>query len=232
MRLLLPEPRELAGEDLLDLYDAGSAGVLRAGFVVSVDGGVAVDGTSRGLQTPADLVVYRALRSVCDAVVVGAGTARAEAYGAVRLREPARAWRAAHGRSEQPRLVVVTRSGELDDAQRAADPVVVSTARAAASLDGVDVLVAGDEDVDLRAAVVGLRERGLDRLLCEGGPALLNDLLAADLVDELCLTTSPLLLGAAPTLLPRPLAAPARLSLGHLVDGGDGSLLARWRVAR
>lgn len=232
MRLVVPECRPLDDADLLDLYDDGADGLLRAGFVQSADGAVVLDGTSRPLQTPADAAVFRALRGVCDAVVVGAGTARRERYGAVRLRPQATAWRLARGRTEAPRLVVVTRTGRLGDEQRAADPLVVTTADAAASLNGLDVVVTGEREVGLPTAVTALRERGLGRLLCEGGPSLLGDLVTARLVDELCLTTSPLLAGRAPSLLPAALPEPVALGLVSLVAADDGTLLARWRVRR
>ena len=93
-----------------------------------------------------------------------------------------------------------------------------------AALEAVaDVVVAGDDEVDLPLGMAALHDRGLRRLLCEGGPTLLTALLRAGLVDELCLTTAPVLLGAAPTLLVEALPAPVDLRLVHLVDGGDGS---------
>jgi len=239
VRLLLPQARPLAWPDLLDLYGGDDDGCLRAGFVLSVDGGAALDGGSRGLQSPADQAVFAALRAVSDAVVVGAGTARAEGYGPVRVRPPGRQWRAANGRAETPTLVLVSRSLDLDPAGACfSGPAVVVTCAAAdpvrrTALEQVaDVIVAGEDDVDLPAALRALHDRGLRRLLCEGGPTLLTALLTAGLVDELCLTTAPVLLGRAPTLLSQPLAAPTALRLVHLVDGGDGSLLGRWVVAR
>ena len=237
MRLLLPQSRPLEWPDLLDLYGEDDDGLLRAGFVLSADGGAAVAGGSRGLQSPADQAVFAALRAVSDAVVVGAGTARAEGYRPVRVRPQGRQWRSAHGRSAAPTLVLVSRSLDLDPADACfTGPAVVVTCAAAdagrrAALEAVaDVVVVGDDDVDLPTAVGALRARGLRRLLCEGGPTLLTALVAAGLVDELCLTTAPVLLGAAPTLLVRALPAPTALALVHLVDGGDGSLLTRWRV--
>ena len=237
MRLLLPEARSLEWPDLLDLYGGDDDGLLRAGFVLSADGGAAVGGGSRGLQSPADQAVFAALRAVSDAVVVGAGTARAEGYGPVRVRPQGRQWRSASGRSASPALVLVSRSLELDPGDRCfTGPSVVVTCAAAdagrrAALEAVtDVVVAGDDEVDLAAAVRALHERGLRRLLCEGGPTLLTALLTAGLVDELCLTTAPVLLGTAPTLLVQALPAPLDLRLVHLVDGGDGSLLTRWRT--
>jgi riboflavin biosynthesis pyrimidine reductase len=169
---------------------------------------------------------------------VGAGTARAEGYRPVGVRPEGRQWRAAHGRAPSPTLVLVSRSLALDPGDRCfTGPAVVVTCAAAdagrrAALEAVtDVVVAGDDDVDLPAAVGALRDRGLRRLLCEGGPTLLTALLAVGLVDELCLTTAPVLLGTAPTLLVQALPAPRDLQLLHLVDGGDGSLLTRWRLA-
>ena len=238
MRLLLPEARDLGVDDLLDLYDPGEAPLLRAGFVVTTDGGIALDGGSRALQTATDQAVFHALRAVADAVVVGAGTARTEDYGPVRPRPAGQAWRAARGLAPAPPLVLVSRSLDLDPASRAfggqSRTVVLTCAAAPAAARQAlarvaDVVVAGDADVDLRVAVSALHERGLSRLLCEGGPRLLTDLLRAGLVDELCLTLTPLLLGAAPGLLTAPLPAPVHLELRHLVDGGE-ALLARYAV--
>ncbi|MBC7372706.1 MAG: dihydrofolate reductase family protein [Frankiales bacterium] len=236
MRLLLPGQRQLEPDDLLELYDPGEKVVLRGGFVLSADGAVAADGSSRPLQTPADQLAYASLRAVADAVVVGAGTARAEDYGPVRHRRAAAAWRAAHRRAPAP-LVLVTRGADLDPLARCFTgdvPTLVVTcaaARPSAALRRVaDVVIAGDDDVDLPALVAALHARGLTRLLCEGGPTLLTALLGAGLVDELCLTLSPLLIGTAPTLLTMTLPVPVRLQLRHLVDGGDGSLLARYAI--
>lgn len=237
MRLLLPEQRPLEVEDLLDLYDPGDGPSLRAGFVVTTDGGIAWDGGSRALQTPADQAAFSTLRAVADAVVVGAGTARAEGYGPVRHRDAGRTWREAHGRRPAP-LVLVSRTMDLDPSDRAFSgdvrTVVVTCASAEAPralTEVADVVVAGDDAVDLPAALAALHERGLTRLLCEGGPQLLTSLLTAGLVDELCLTHTALLVGTAPALLTRALTEPVPLSLQHLVDGGDGALLARYRVS-
>lgn len=234
MRLLLPDVRVLRDTDLLDLYAPPEKHWLRGGFVLSTDGGTAADGSSRPLQSPADLLAFSTLRAVSDAVVVGAGTARAEDYGPVRVRSAGREWRAARGLPEQPPLVLVSRSLDLDPGARCFDgPTVVVTCAAAPGRERFpDVVVAGEQDVDLAGAVAQLAERGLTRLHCEGGPQLLTAALGAGLLDELCLTLTPLLLGAAPGLLTAPLADPVPLELAHLVDGGDGVLLARYLVRR
>lgn len=234
MRLLLPDGRPLSVQDLLDLYAPGDSACVRAGFVHTVDGGIAHDGSSRPLQTPADETVFHVLRAVADAVVVGAGTARTEDYGPVRPRPAGAVWRATHGLPPQPPLVLVSRSLDLDPGARCfAGPTIVVTCAAARGAERFpDVVVAGDDEVDLPEALRRLAERGLTRLLCEGGPQLLTAMLRAGLVDELCLTSTPMLLGSPESLLTDPLEEPVPLELASLVDGGDGVLLARYLVRR
>jgi len=222
--LLHPTPRALAPEDLFDLYDE-SGPHLRAGFVTSVDGGISVDGASAGLGTPADKAAFRALRTVCDAVVVGAGTVRDEEYGPVRFSPQAAQWRAAHGRSPDAPVVVVSRSGRVPDKVRQG-PVIVAVPKGVEVDGGLDVI----RTTEPHALVAALHERGLTRLLCEGGPGLLTTLVTAGVVDELCLTTSPTLLGEAPGLLG--LVPRTDLRLASLVYDDPGVLLARWSVVR
>ena len=234
-RALLPDPARPV-EDLEDWY-AAAGPLVRAGFVQSCDGAVSVGGRSDPLSGPADKAVFRALRAVSDAVLVGAGTVRAEDYGPVRLGPAGLRWRAAAGRAEPPPLVVVTRSCALEPTARCFSGdvrtlVVTCGAAPSAAREGLaevaDVLVAGEDDVDLPAMLRALAGRGLAHVLCEGGPALLTDLLAAGLVDELCLTVSPQLVGGAPALLTRGLPARVGLSTVHLLEA-DGALL--WRLA-
>jgi 5-amino-6-(5-phosphoribosylamino)uracil reductase len=226
VRLLHPEVRDLAPEDLFDLYDLPGPH-LRAGFVASVDGVVAVDGRSASLGGPADKAVFRALRAVSDAIIVGAGTVRAEDYGPVQYGEQARTWRQARNRSGQPPVVIVSRRGQLDpDAKVLQGPVILAVPEGVAAPRGVEVIRTTDP-LTLRQS---LHDRGLSRLLCEGGPSLLTSLLAAGVVDELCLTTAPSLVGAGPRLLSG--AAAARLALRSLVVDDPGVLLARWSVIR
>jgi len=215
VRQLLPEARDLTPEDLYDLYDVPGPH-LRAGFVSSLDGAVTVEGRSRGLQSPADLSVFRTLRSVCDAVIVGAGTLRSEDYGPVRLQPSAISWRAYHGRSAQVPIVVVTRTGELG---------------AGRVLEGPTMVTGRDLPEELPAMVAALHGQGMTRLLCEGGPSLLTALLDAGLVDELCLTTSPQLVGEGPRLIGA-LGVPVPLELTGLIHDDPGVLLGRWSVVR
>lgn len=237
MRLLLPQPRPLSPDDLHDLYDTSEKFLCRGGFVLSVDGGVAYQGGSRPLRSAADEAVFHALRAVADAVVVGAGTVRTEGYGPIRPRPAGMAWRERHGRRGTPPLVIVSRSLDLDPKAKCfSGPAVVVTCAAADTRRRDElarvatVVVAGAERVDLPAAVRELHGHGLTRLLCEGGPQLLTGLLAAGVLDELCLTLTPLLLGTTRQLLSEQLGAPRGLDLRHLIDGGEGVLLGRYAV--
>lgn len=226
MRRLWPDPGPV--DELAELYD--SPGV-RAGFVLSADGSIAVDGHSAGLSSPADKAGFRALRAVADVVLVGAGTARAEDYGPVQLPEPVRDWRVARGLAPVPRLAIVTGSGRLDPAARCfggSPRTTVICPTSAALPDGLDadVLRAGDDAVDLALA---LRLLDAPRVLVEGGPGLLGDLLRAGLVDELCMTLAPVLAGAGPGMVAGALPEPAPLSLRHVLEQ-DGVLLLRYAV--
>ena len=232
-----------AGGEVLSLeqaYDPGDQPSLRAGFVLSIDGAVSIDGTSAGLSSAADKQVFRALRAVTDAVLVGAGTARSEDYRTIHPSPTGALWRAARNLPPAP-LVIVTATCELSPTARCFAPgatrtIVVTCAGADPGLRGAladvaDVLVLGGASVHLAAMVSALHELGLTRLLCEGGPALLTDLLSAGLVDEMCLTSAPVLTGSgAPTLLTRSLETAIRLAPVHLLSGEDGELLGRWRV--
>jgi riboflavin biosynthesis pyrimidine reductase len=194
---------ELDDEALTWCYGRSEVPTVRVNFVTSVDGAVEVDGYSAGLSGPADKRVFGILRKVCDGLLVGAGTMRHEGYRAIKLDESRRAWRVAHGLTPVPTLVVVTGRLAVDPAspvftEAPVRPVVLTTtsASAPAGLDDVaDVVRVGEREVDIAAGLAALRERGLNQILCEGGPHLFGTLTAADLVDELCLTVSPWLAG-------------------------------------
>ncbi|MCU1588567.1 MAG: putative 5-amino-6-(5-phosphoribosylamino)uracil reductase RibD [Frankiales bacterium] len=226
MKLLHPEVREVAYDELPALYD-GPGPYLRMDFVASVDGVIAVEGRSRGLSSPADKAVFAALRTVSDAVIVGARTARLEDYGPVRHDPAAAAWRERHGRSAQTPLVVVSRSGAIPiDSRFYAGPVIVAVPPGV-EVDGLGEVLPVSSPAELVAA---LHARGLTRLICEGGPTLLTAWLADGVVDELCLTTSPQLVGTERHLVGS-LAAPVDLRLETLLHDEPGVLLTRWAVS-
>jgi len=197
-----------------------------ANMVASVDGRAAVHGRTSALSGAADRAVFKLLRTLADVVLVGAGTVRAERYGPIK-------------EGDRPPVAVISRSLDLDwDSplfSEAARPTEVLTCQAAdparlvAARRVADVVVVGDKQVDLSQALVGLAARGRRVVLCEGGPHLLGELVAADLVDELCFTLTPLLVGGIePTLLVAPpFDAPRRLRLASVIED-EGALLLRF----
>ncbi len=236
MQLLYPEPKTVDHDALVDLYAPPRHPSLRVNFVSSLDGAGTHDGRSAGLSGPEDKRVFGILRMRCDALLVGAGTVREEGYRALRLDAERRRWRLDRGLPEFPTLVIVSGRCDLDPAQPAlADapvrPVIVTTQRAEPGklADVADVIRAGDGHVDLAAAVGQLRGRGFAQILSEGGPTLFGSLTVAGLVDELCLTVSPLLAGpGAGRITAGPsLEVPASLTLRHALLA-DGQLLLRY----
>ncbi len=177
---------------------------LMTNMIVSADGATAVGGLSGPLGGPADLAVFLALRCVSDAIIVGGQTVRAEQY-----RPPgtgsaeARAARTARGQVDRPLLAVVTASLELEpDLPLFSDPTyrpLVATVDAAdagrrrALAAVADVVIVGDDRVDMAELLAELGRRGHRVVLAEGGPSLNAQLITADLVDEWNLTIAPLL---------------------------------------
>ena len=225
-------PSDAAVDSLVDWYPRADRPVLRVNFVSSLDGAVTVDGFSAGLSGPGDKLIFGALRMVCDALIVAAGTIRAERYDALRLDAARRDWRRGNGLAEYPLMVVVSRSLELDPAQEIFSdapirPIVITSAAAPAdrraALAGVaEILSAGEQEVDLAAGFAQLHARGATQLLSEGGPHLLGAMIAADLVDELCLTVSPLLAGGtAGRIATGPPGPPRSMALRHVLAEDD-----------
>ena len=241
MRRLLPSPAE--GVDLSEVYayPPGRPWV-RANMVSSVDGSAVADGRSEALSGPGDKRVFGVLRGLCDVVLVGAGTARVEGYRGFRPKPSFAEHRTRHG--QRPAAVLAMVSGRLDldpasDLFTGAERSVVLTTAAAdesarARLSEVaDVIAVGEERVDISAAIDALVSLGLPRILCEGGPHLLADVARAGRLDELCLTTSPRLVGGeGPRIVDGlNLDEVAPLELAHLLED-DGSLFARYLVTR
>jgi riboflavin biosynthesis pyrimidine reductase len=239
MRQLLPSS-ELGDPDLARLYAYPSGRWLRANMVSSADGAAILEGVTAGLSSRSDRHLFSLLRALADVIVVGAATARAEKYGPARQRE---FWNDLRkGRPPTPPIAVVSARLDLDPASRliaAAPPhartIVITTAQSPpdrrADLAGrADVIVAGDQAVDLNAAVSALDGRGYQRMLTEGGPRLLGQFIAAGLLDELCLTIGPLLAGpGASGIVAGALSAsrPMPLELAHVLED-SGFLLCRY----
>ncbi|GAA4754451.1 dihydrofolate reductase family protein [Modestobacter marinus] len=232
-------PRDPAG--LADAYRAPAGRHLRVNFVAALDGAISVDGRSGGLGSDGDRRVFRMLRALADAVLVGAGTAAAEGYRPVLPDSAVGRLRTELGRPPVAPVAIVSRRASLapDDqlVTGAVTPTLLVTCaaadadrRSALTAAGVEVVVCGDDDVDLPTALDALAARGLEQVLCEGGPALFAAALAAGVVDELDLTLAPLLVGGGPGLLPHALPTPAAAELAQVLEE-NGALFTRWLFA-
>jgi len=243
MRRLWPDPGEVVDVAALIAAEARPAPVDRpwvlVNMVASLDGAITIGERSGGLGGRADKAVFSALRAVADVVMAGAGTVRAEGYGPARASDATRSARRQRGQKEVPQIAVVTRSLELDlasplftDAERRTIVITCTTAdadRKVATAAVADLVVVGDTEVDLRAALAELRQRGVEVVTCEGGPHLNGDLLLADLIDEWNLTLSPLLVGGdagRSSRGPYPLL-PAAMQLDRMLED-DHFLFTRW----
>jgi riboflavin biosynthesis pyrimidine reductase len=235
-------PSTLAEDDLVSLYAYPVERTwVRSNFVSTVDGAVqGADGRSGSIAPSGDATLFALLRSLCDVVLVGGGTARAEGYQPVREEEIDTALRRRLGLAPLPAIAVVTRSlrleGSLTDRVGGA-VLVVTTAAAVASRSDVpehwEVVVAGEEVIDLRSAIDQLAARGHRRILCEGGPRLLRDLLASGCCDEVCLSISPEIVagGGARMTHGEFIRPPVSLQLQHVLEQ-DGTLFCRYARMR
>ena len=244
VELLLPERRSTSPDDLasgLRLGDRapGERPYVALNMVSSLDGKATLDWRTKGLSSELDRQLFHHLRTQADAVMVGAGTLRAERYGPLVKTDELREKRVREGLAPDPIAVVVSARLELPPdlpLLQAPHQRVVIVTGSDAELPGVaaevEYLRIGD---DLQLALARLRaDHGVRSLLCEGGPTLNAYLLAADLIDELWLSLSSKLVGgpAALTIVAgRELVEPAELEPASIATG-DGDLFTRWRVRR
>lgn len=241
MRRLFPGPDEV---DPIDAYERlsrfGDRPRLRLNMIASIDGAGSLDGHSAAMGGQADKAVFAALRALADVVLVGAATMRTENYGPARLDVASRDQRRRWAMPEVPPIAVVTRACRLDwhssffaDAEQR--PIVITASSAgiddrARAAEVSEVIIAGDDGVDLAEALLALAERGHEGVLAEGGPGIAAQLACADLLDEVCLTVSPLLAGGDATRILNGglLQPPPRLQLHHVLES-DGYLFLRYQ---
>jgi riboflavin biosynthesis pyrimidine reductase len=213
---------DLSDDDLAEAYAPPRSPWLRVNFVSTVDGAAqGGDGLSKSINNDADKRVFDALRRRADCLVVGAGTLRAEGYDVPRVP-----------------LVVVSRSADVPPTLRGAPRGRILMATVA-SADGLaaareelgeeHVLVLGEDEIDLGLLKATLAERGWSEQLCEGGPSLFADLLAAGVVDELCWTVVPRLTGGDAVRIATGAEVDVALRPVLLLEQ-DGTLLGRWLV--
>ncbi|ASX01404.1 pyrimidine reductase family protein [Mycobacterium intracellulare] len=241
---LLGSVRDLEDGELPRLYGypEHDATWVRANFITSVDGGATSGGSSGAMGGPGDRFIFNLLRELADVIVVGAGTVRIEGYSGAQLSAAQRQHRQARGQSEVPPLAIVTKSGHLNRdmavfTRTEVPPLVLTCAAAAAQtrrlLSGVCEVLdcsGGDpEKVDEAALLAALGERGLRRILTEGGPMLLGSLIDRDMLDELCLTIAPYIVGGQAR---RIAAGPGQLLTGmrcaHVLTDDTGYLYTRY----
>jgi riboflavin-specific deaminase-like protein len=237
---LLPDPGPTTVEQQLDSYRPWEGSheerpLVAMNFAATVDGRATIGGVSGPIGSATDTAMLAGLRTRFDAVMIGAGTMRAERYGRLVKKQETQQRREQLGLPPEPLMVIV--SGRLDlpwDAPLFSEggEVLVFTAseaeppEVAASLE----IVRHQNFVDIVAALRHLRqERGIRALLCEGGPGLHGELEGGGLVDDLFLTIAPKLSGGeAPRIIEGDLPEVALLELAWLLEE-DGELFARYR---
>ena len=209
---------------------------VRAMMVTTLDGAaVGPDGLSGTISSEADKQVFDAVRREADAVLVGAETIRAEQYAPMTAKSADAERRQSAGQLPAPVVVVVSASLALPWAlpiwsQSTHTPLVLTSEdadeqRLSVAREHADVVTLSETTP--RLIVDALVERGLRRIVCEGGPRLLHDLIGADLVDEVDITIAPLLAGTGETPRTPMLDHPARYRLAHVLEG-DGYLMTRY----
>jgi len=211
LELRLQHLADLSDDELAAAYTPEREPWLRVNFVSTVDGAATgSDGLSGTINNDADKRVFDTLRRRAHCLVVGAGTIREEEYDVPRVP-----------------IVVVSRSADVPPTLAEAPPgrVLMATvatsdglAEARARLGEDNVLVLGEEQIDLVALKAALAERGWTEQLCEGGPSLFADMLAAGVVDELCWTVVPRLTGGDAVRI----ATGGRRKSRHVAHAGGG----------
>jgi riboflavin biosynthesis pyrimidine reductase len=192
---------------------------VRTNFVTTLDGAAHdSDGVTASLGGETDTTLFAHLRSLADVILVGAGTARIERYGP----------------DTAAPIAVVSRRLEIPERLRRPGITVITTSDAPENeLDslltaGVDVIAHGSGEIDWAGVLGSFAERGWLKVNCEGGPTLHGDLIAGDVVDELCLTIAPVLAaGQAPRIAHSQLPMTVGMTLAHAVPVGD-VLFTRW----
>lgn len=228
--------------DLYGYPDELRACWVRGNMIAGVDGGATDDGKAGGLAGPGDRAVFGLMRELADVILVGAGTVRIENYSGAQFSPAQRQARQRRGQAEVPPIAVVTNRGVFDhDAKlftrTEVPPLILTSADAAAdtrhrlgaAAEVVDASGADPSRVEAATVLKILADRQLFRVLTEGGPQFLGQLIADDLLDELCLTIAPLLVGGlAPRIASGPGAVHTPMRRGHVLTDDAGYLYTRY----
>jgi riboflavin biosynthesis pyrimidine reductase len=213
---------------LIELYRPPHPRWMRVNLVGSVNGGAAgSDGTSETLTNRTDRAILRILRDLSDVVLVGAASVRAEGYFVPR--HAALAVVTASGDLSGHRI----RSGENHGALLILCPAsAAGTVRRTLGQTEARILEVADSGGRLapRDVVATLRAAGYESIVCEGGPGLAAQCVGADVVDELCLTTSAVLSAEALPLFGGSFFDERRVTLTQLLVDESSYLYGRWAI--
>jgi riboflavin-specific deaminase-like protein len=240
VRRLLPDPGETTVAEQLASLDLKPLATperpyLILNFVTTLDGRAAIGGRSGPIGSETDSEMLQRLRTRVDAVMIGAGTMRAERYGRMVSDPHLRAYRERTGLAHDPLGVIISNRLDLPwDAALFTDGggrVVVFTASEDEPPDTATpvTVIRHPEGVDLEGVMEWLRkERGIRSVLCEGGPTLHGRLREAGLADELFLTIAPKIAGGeGPRVLEGALPDVDNVELAWLLSAGS-ELFARY----
>ncbi|HEY7267216.1 MAG TPA: dihydrofolate reductase family protein [Solirubrobacterales bacterium] len=241
VRRLLPDGAETTIAEQLAGLELGPLALderpyLILNFATTLDGRAAINGRSGPIGSATDTEMLQRLRTRVDAVMIGAGTMRAERYGRMVSDPNFRAYRERTGLAHDPLAVIVSNRLELPwDAKLFTDGggrVVVFTASEDEPPETKTPvkLIRHPEGVELDRALEWLRtERGIRSVLCEGGPTLHGRLREGGLADELFLTIAPKIAGGeGPRVLEGALADVDEVELAWLLES-ESELFARYR---
>jgi riboflavin biosynthesis pyrimidine reductase len=215
---------------------------VRGNMIASLDGGATDDGKAGGLAGAGDRAVFSLMRYAADVVLVGASTVRIENYSGAQLPVAARQDRQHRGQAEVPPIAVITRSGNLDPSARLftrteVPPMILTTSRfhddasrrLGSLAEVIDASGPEPDSVDAATVLKILADRGLYRVLTEGGPLFLGALIEAGLLDELCLTVAPILVGGGAKRIVTGLGhVHTRMRRTHVLTDDDGYLYTRY----
>ncbi|MDT5333135.1 MAG: hypothetical protein QOF31_4432 [Mycobacterium sp.] len=215
---------------------------VRGNMIASLDGGATDDGKAGGLAGTGDRAVFSLMRHAADVILVGAATVRIENYSGAQLPVAARQARQRRGQAEVPPIAVVTRSGDLDPSallftRTEVPPLILTSARTfedtrrrlGAVAEVIDASGTDPNSADPAVVLKVLAERGLFRVLTEGGPLVLGSLIENGLMDELCLTVAPILVGGASKRIVTGLGhVHTTMRRAHLLADDDGYLYTRY----
>lgn len=215
---------------------------VRANMISSLDGGATDDGKAGGLAGPGDRALFTRMRQEADVILVGASTVRIENYSGAQMSVAQRQERTRRGQAELPPIAVVTHSADFEhDAKfftRSEVAPLIMTCRETVDdarsrfgplAEVIDASGALTDRVDLAVVLKIFAERGWLRILSEGGPGMLSQLIEHDLLDELCVTIAPILVGGqARRIAAGEGEAHTRLRRSHLLTDDEGYLYTRY----